>query len=147
MIWKVKPFSELSLNEFHDILELRINVFVVEQNCPYPELDGKDRSAEHLLAMDESSNRIIAYSRLFKPGVYYKQAAFGRVVVHPDYRRQNIGHELVDRSIKFIKTHYGTSDIRIGAQTYLTDFYKQHGFKTTGKPYLEDGIPHVYMVL
>lgn len=145
MIWHLKTFDELDLNTFHDILQLRIDVFVVEQNCPYPELDGKDKKALHLFATDKKSDKIIAYARLFKPGDYYNQAAIGRVVVHPEFRKQKLGHQLINRAIKSIENTFNTSEIKIGAQTYLTGFYQKHGFITTGDEYLEDGIPHVHM--
>ncbi len=147
MNFHFKNFNELTLDEFHNIVQLRINVFVVEQDCPYPELDNKDRTAMHLFAYAEgSSNEIIAYTRIFKPGDYYEEAAFGRVVVHPDYRKQQLGYELIEKTIEAIETQFNISKIKIGAQTYLKKFYESFGFKQAGDAYIEDGIPHIYMV-
>ena len=147
MQWKTKTFDQLSLNEFHNILQLRIDVFVVEQNCPYPELDGKDKFAWHFFAVaEEDPEKIIAYTRIFKPGDYYEQAAIGRVVVNPDFRGKDLGHELIRKSIEAVERLFKTKVIKIGAQTYLKNFYKSHGFSQTGEGYLEDGIPHIHMI-
>ena len=147
MQWKTKTFDQLSLNEFHNILQLRIDVFVVEQNCPYPELDGKDKFAWHFFAVaEEDPEKIIAYTRIFKPGDYYEQAAIGRVVVNPDFRGKDLGHELMRKSIEAVERLFKTKVIKIGAQTYLKDFYESHGFCQTGEGYLEDGIPHIHMI-
>jgi len=145
MQWILKKFNDLTVNEFHDILQLRINIFIVEQNCPYPELDDKDKIAFHLLGINKE-NKIIAYTRIFKPGDYYKEAAFGRVVVHQEYRNQKIGSQLVKQTI--IETHklFGNTNIKIGAQTYLKNFYQSFGFQQVGDDYIEDGIPHIHMV-
>ncbi len=147
MKFHFKNFNELTLDEFHNIVQLRINVFVVEQDCPYPELDNKDRAAIHLFAnTKDSSDEIIAYTRIFKPGDYYEEASFGRVVVHPDYRKQQLGYELIEKTIEAIETQFNISKIKIGAQTYLKKFYESFGFKQAGDAYIEDGIPHIYMV-
>ena len=147
MKWKLKKYNELTVDEFHNILQLRINVFVVEQNCAYPELDGKDKFAYHFFAFaEENPNQILAYSRIFKPGDYYQVAAIGRVVVHPDFRKEKLGYKLIIRSIKQIEKLFKTKEIKIGAQTYLKKFYESHGFKKVEKPYIEDGIPHIYMI-
>jgi len=147
MQWILKKYNELTINEFHNILQLRINVFVVEQNCPYPELDGKDKIAYHFFAYAEDNpSQILAYSRIFKPGDYYEKAAIGRVVVHPDFRNEKLGYQLIIKTIQQIKKVFKASAIKIGAQTYLKKFYESHGFVKIGKDYLEDGIPHIYMV-
>jgi len=146
MKWQLKKYKELTLDEFYNILQLRINVFVVEQNCPYPELDGKDKIAYHLFAIaEENSNEVVAYTRIFKPGDYYQKAAIGRVAVHPNFRKENIGHELIKRSIQHIENLFDSNHIKIGAQTYLKKFYESHGFINIGEEYLEDGIPHIHM--
>ena len=145
MNWILKKFNELTLDELHDILKLRIDIFVVEQNCPYPELDGKDKIAFHLLGSDSTHN-IIAYTRIFKPGDYYNYAAIGRVVVHLDHRNRKLGHKLIEQSIIKIQELFGDVPIKIGAQTYLKKFYEHHGFKQMAEGYLEDGIPHIYML-
>ena len=145
MQWILKKFNDLTLNEFHDILQLRINIFVVEQNCPYPELDNKDKIAFHLFGINQEK-KIIAYTRIFKPGDYYKEAAFGRVVVHHEYRSQKIGFQLVKQTIIETRKLFGNINIKIGAQTYLKNFYQSLGFHQVGDDYIEDGIPHIYMV-
>jgi len=147
MQWTFKKYKELTVDEFHDILQLRINVFVVEQNCPYPELDGKDKYAYHFFAFNkEKPSRIVAYTRIFKPGDYYDKAAIGRVVVHPDFRKDGLGYKLMVKSVSQIKRTFKTGKIKIGAQTYLKKFYESLGFIKEGEDYLEDGIPHIYMV-
>ena len=147
MKWIFKKYNELTLNEFHAILQLRIDVFVVEQNCPYSELDNKDKHAFHLFAFaEENPDEIIAYTRIFKPGDYYEQAAFGRVVVHPDYRKKQLGRILIQETIHKIEEHFNISIIKIGAQTYLKKFYESFGFKQDGDSYIEDGIPHIHMI-
>ena len=145
MNWTVKSFEELSLSEFHDIIQLRLEIFVVEQDCPYQDLDGKDKVALHLFGAT-TEGKIIAYTRLFGPGDYYKEAAIGRVVVHKDYRKDGIGFELMKRSIDQVESHYRTNTIKIGAQRYLRKFYESLGFVSTGDFYMEDGIPHMYMI-
>ena len=145
MNWTVKSFEELSLSEFHDIIQLRLEIFVVEQDCPYQDLDGKDKVALHLFGAT-TEGKIIAYTRLFGPGEYYKEAAIGRVVVHKDYRKDGIGFELMKRSIEQVESHYRTNIIKIGAQRYLRKFYESLGFVSTGDFYMEDGIPHLYMI-
>ena len=146
MRWILKKFQDLTVDEFHDILQLRINVFIIEQNCPYPELDDKDKIAYHLFGINKE-NKIIAYTRIFKPGDYYKEAAFGRVAVHQDYRNQKTGFQLVEQTI--IETHklFGNINIKIGAQTYLNNFYQSFGFHQVGDDYIEDGIPHIHMLI
>lgn len=147
MKWIFKKYNELTLDEFHNILQLRINVFVVEQNCPYSELDNKDKLAYHLFAFaEEKPDEIIAYTRIFKPGDYYKQAALGRVVVHADYRKKQLGRILIQETIHKIEQHFNTSTIKIGAQTYLQKFYESFDFKQVGDEYIEDEIPHIHMI-
>jgi len=146
MQWILKKFHNLTVDEFHDILQLRINIFIVEQNCPYPELDDKDKIAFHLFGINKE-NKIIAYTRIFKPGDYYKEAAFGRVVVHQDYRNQKIGFQLVEQTIIEIHKLFGNTNIKIGAQTYLNNFYQSFGFYQVGDDYIEDGIPHIHMLI
>ncbi len=145
MQWVLKKYKDLTLDEFHDILQLRIDVFVVEQNCPYPELDTKDKKAFHLFGIDQS-NKIVAYTRIFKPGDYYKETAFGRVVVHQDFRNQKLGYKLIEQTIKEMQQLFGKTVIKIGAQTHLEKFYESFGFKQVGDEYIEDGIPHIYMI-
>lgn len=145
MKWILKKYNDLTLDEFHDILQLRIDVFVVEQNCPYPELDNKDKKAFHLLGKDKNSN-IVAYTRIFKPGDYYKEAAFGRVVVDQDFRNQKLGYKLIEQTIDKVEQLFGKTPIKIGAQTHLKKFYEFFDFQQVGDEYIEDGIPHIYML-
>lgn len=141
--WKIKPFEALSVNELYDILRLRSEIFVVEQNCVYLDLDGKDKLALHLLG--ECDEKIVAYSRLFKPGISFENASIGRVVVDANYRDKKWGHELMKEAIAGIESHFGESKITIGAQLYLKKFYESHGFVQTSEMYLEDDIQHIEM--
>jgi len=146
MNWTLKSFDELTLSEFHNFIQLRLDIFVVEQDCPYLDLDGKDEIAYHLFATTDQG-KTVAYTRLFAPGDYYDEAAIGRVVVHKDFRKDGLGFELMSRSIKQIESLFKTKMIRIGAQQYLKKFYESLGFKSTGHDYMEDGIPHTYMII
>ena len=141
MIWEIKEWSELSIKEVENIFSLRSEVFVVEQNCVYKDIDGMDQKAKHVLG--KKNNEVIAYSRIFKPGDYFKEASFGRAVVKKPERGKGIGDELVINSIKNIPEPI----IKISAQSYLKDFYEKHGFVVKGEEYLEDGIPHTAMYI
>ena len=141
--WKIKSFDSLSANELYDILRLRSEIFVVEQNCVYLDPDGKDKLALHLFG--EFEGKIVAYSRLFKPGISFGNASIGRVVVDANYRDRKWGHDLMREAIAEIKNHFGESKITIGAQLYLKKFYESHGFVQTSEMYLEDDIPHIEM--
>ena len=143
--WTLKKFAGLTLDELYDLVKLRINVFVVEQNCPFPELDDKDKFAYHLIGRNEEG-RVIAYTRIFGPGDYYNQPAIGRVVVDADYRKDGIGFQLMQKSIEKTEELFGSVEIKIGAQKYLKEFYKSLGFRKIGDGYIEDGIPHIYMI-
>jgi len=141
--WKIKTFEQLSTPEVYQILRLREEVFVVEQNCVYQDIDNKDQKALHLFG--EFEGEIIAYSRLFQPGDYFEFSSIGRVVVAEKYRDKNYGHELIDLSILAIKNHFNEQNITISAQLYLKKCYQSHGFIATSKTYLEDDIPHIEM--
>lgn len=145
MNWTLKTFDELTIDELHDIVQLRINVFVVEQNCPYPELDGKDRKAYHFFGHNEEG-RIVAYTRIFGPGEYYDQPAIGRVVVDSEHRGDGTGYALMKGAIANMRKLFGDKQIKIGAQKYLVEFYEKLGFANTEDEYVEDGIPHTYMI-
>ena len=142
---QVKSFQELSLEEFHDIIALRIQIFIIEQNCPYQEVDGKDKLAHHLFFKNEM-DEIIAVTRILPQGISYTEVAIGRVVVHEDYRGTGLGNQLMADSMNFVKDEYGKVPVRLSAQKHLENYYGNHGFKSTGKEYLEDGIPHVEML-
>lgn len=139
----IKYFHEFTIDELYEILQLRSEVFVVEQDCVYQDLDGKDRKALHVFA--QKNNRIVAYTRIFKPGEYFDFASIGRVVVAKNERNFGYGHDLIKASITAINTHFNVEEITISAQVYLQKFYEFHGFNKVGEGYLEDGIPHIRM--
>ena len=140
----IKNFSELSTEEIYNILKLRSEVFVVEQNCVYQDIDEKDKKATHLFI--EKNNEIIAYTRIFKKGYYYEEnPSIGRVVVSKKERGKNLGKEIMLNSIEFIKKELEGRKIELSAQKYLDKFYKDLDFYSEGEDYLEDGIPHQRM--
>jgi ElaA protein len=141
--WKIKRFEALSVNELYNLLQLRAEVFIVEQNCVYQDIDGKDEKALHLIG--EDNGNIIAYARLFKPHDYFEEASIGRVVVREKTRAQKIGHILMREAIQVIETHFEETKITISAQLYLKHFYESHGFVQISDTYLEDDIPHIRM--
>ena len=143
--WKCVPFSELSLNELYDILALRTAVFVVEQNCVYQELDGKDSDSHHLLGYDYLG-QLSAYLRIVAAGISYDELSLGRIVTATACRGKGIGNELMQQAMEFIEKEYGNAPVRISAQAHLEKFYSGHGFKKASKPYMEDGIPHIEML-
>lgn len=139
----IKSFSELTTSELYQILQLRSEVFVVEQDCVYQDIDFKDQKSLHVLGY--KNNTIIAYTRIFKPGDYFENASIGRVVVKQLERKYGYGHELMKVSIEAIKDAFHQQKITISAQLYLKKFYESHGFIQVGETYLEDGIPHIRM--
>ena len=139
----IKSFSELSTTELYAILQLRSEVFVVEQDCVYQDIDYKDQKSFHILGY--KNDKLIAYTRIFKPGDYFKQASIGRVVVEINERKFGYGHVIMKHSIKAIKEYFKENTIKISAQTYLKNFYESHGFIQKGEEYLEDNIPHIAM--
>jgi ElaA protein len=144
--WQCKAFNELSLSELYEILALRTEVFVVEQNCPFQEQDGeKDFKSLHLFGKT-TDNQIVAYSRLVPAGLAFAEASIGRVINSPKYRGKGIGRDLMKKSIEELYAHFGKIIIRIGAQYYLKAFYESFGFEIDGEIYLDDGIEHIEMV-
>jgi ElaA protein len=141
--WKIKRFEALSTSELYNLLELRSEVFVVEQNCVYQDIDGKDQKALHLIG--EDNGQTVAYARLFKTKDYFNEASIGRVVVKKRYREKKLGHILMHQAIQAIKIHFNEVKITISAQLYLKKFYESHGFIQTSETYLEDDIPHIEM--
>ena len=140
----IKKFRELSTEEIYNILKLRSEVFVVEQNCVYQDIDEKDKKATHLFI--EKNNDIIAYTRIFKKGDYYEEnPSIGRVVVSKKERGKKLGKEIMLNSIEFIKKELEGRKIELSAQKYLDKFYKDLDFYSEGEDYLEDGIPHQRM--
>jgi ElaA protein len=142
-VFKIKRFNELSAAELYSVLQLRAEVFIVEQNCVYQDIDGKDSKALHVIG--EYENKIVAYARLFRPGDYFDKSSIGRVVVAQDYREKKWGHDLMREAIAAIENHFGEKQITISAQQYLKKFYESHGFVQTSDMYLEDDIPHIEM--
>jgi len=143
MEWFLKRFIDLTPHEIHEIFKLRVDIFVVEQICPYPEIDGKDFDAWHLFCIDDNS--IVAYARLLAPGISFKESSIGRVVVKKTYRNKKIGFELIEKAVIEVSKLYGES-IQIGAQAHLEKFYESVGFIKNSDIYLEDDIPHIDMI-
>lgn len=143
--WRFKSYQELSKIELHDVLILRQQVFVVEQDCPYQDADEKDQDSHHLLGYVK--DHLVAYLRLVKPGISYKEMSFGRIVTAQNHRGKGLGVALMQEGIEQSIKLYGTSPNRISAQTHLLPFYQKFGFESTNKEYLEDGIPHTEMLL
>ncbi len=142
--WQCKSFSELTSGEIYKILQLRNEVFVIEQNCIYQDMDNKDQEAFHIMALER--NRVIAYARLLKPGISYPDAAsIGRVCVSISFRRNELGKLVVKKSIARINHLFGPTSIKISAQLYLKYFYESFSFVQLGDVYLEDGIEHILM--
>lgn len=144
-MFQVKRFNELTTDKLYQLLKLRVDVFVVEQNCPYPEIDGLDQDCLHLFT--EEAGVITSYCRLIPPGVLYNEPSIGRILVHPDYRKKAFGRALVSEAIRVIKEAFNRGDIKIHAQVYLDDFYTSFGFEPVSDEYLEDGILHVDRIL
>ena len=140
----IKSFSELTTSELYQILQLRAEVFVVEQDCVYQDVDGKDQKSLHIFGI--KNQQIVAYTRIFKPGDYFKNASIGRVVVVASERKYGFGNALMETSIGAIKNYFKVDQITISAQVYLKNFYESHGFLQVGNDYLEDGIPHIEML-
>ena len=143
--WTTKAFKDLSVDEYFEILYLRTAVFVVEQNCPYQEVDEKDRQSYHLFGRAENG-QVIAVTRILPKGVSYEEASIGRVALKKEYRGKGIADKLMLESLKFIEKEFGKQAIRISAQQYLLNYYNKHGFVQVGEMYLEDDIPHIEML-
>jgi ElaA protein len=143
--WTCKKFNELTPEELYMILRLRSEVFVVEQNCVFLDMDNKDFYCRHLMGWQ--GEKLLGYSRIVPAGISYAESSIGRIVSSPAARGQGIGRELLIQSIDTLYTLYGKRDIRIGAQCYLKDFYSSFGFVQKGEIYLEDGIEHIEMLL
>jgi ElaA protein len=145
MKWFVKSFDELSTLELYTILKARVDVFVVEQHCHYPDLDDLDKVALHIWA--ENNHQLMAYCRIFPPDIKYPEASIGRVLTTQEFRKKGLGKILVTKAIASIKEHFDSTEIKISAQDYLIEFYQSFGFVSTGKKYLEDDIPHTEMLM
>ncbi|MGI5310526.1 GNAT family N-acetyltransferase [Rheinheimera sp. WS51] len=148
MQWQVFTFSQLDTLTLYSLLQLRVDVFVVEQNCPYPELDDRDLDPETQHIILQKGDKVIAYARVLAPGVAFDDyPAIGRVCVSQTARRLGLGEALVEKSIDVINQLWPKKDIYISAQCYLEQFYQQLGFNAAGESYLEDDIPHIMMIL
>jgi ElaA protein len=145
LTWTCKPFDNLTPGELYSILRLRSEVFVVEQNCVFQDMDDKDQSSLHLMGSDR--DKLLAYTRILPPGISYVESSIGRIVVSPMSRRMGLGRPLLINSIETLYRLYGRVDIKIGAQFYLKKFYESFGFIQSGEIYLEDGIQHIEMIL
>ena len=143
--WKLKTFDQLTTTEMYNLLSLRTAVFVVEQNCPYQELDGKDQVAQHLW-LENEAGEVVALCRLLPQGLSFDEASIGRVLVNPAYRGENWGRALVETALEVLQ-QAGEDAVTIEAQYYLRDFYRGFGFVENSEPFDEDGIKHVNMKL
>ena len=139
-----KKFDQLSVYELYDLLQLRTEVFIVEQNCVFQDLDDKDHKAHHFLIY--KGKKLVAYSRIFPEKIKYNEAFIGRVIICKELRSTGLGKILMEKSIESLFAVYGEQTIRIGAQCYAVPFYEKFGFKTEGNIYLEDHIEHVEMI-
>ena len=140
----VKRFNELSTEELYQILRLRSEVFVVEQDCVYQDVDNKDQKALHIIG--NKDGEVVAYTRVFKPGDYFNNVSIGRVVVSQDQRKYGLGKQIMQASLAAINQRFPDKAIEISAQSYLLKFYTTLGFSAFGEEYLEDGIPHRRML-
>jgi len=139
---EVKAWNQLSRKEINDIFSLRSEVFVIEQECIYQDVDGKDEKADHVMLF--VNNELVGYTRVFNENIYFKEASFGRAVVKKSHRGEGYGHLLVEKSLEHLKTNK-QSPIKISAQSHLKEFYSSHGFVAKGEEYMEDEIPHTAM--
>jgi ElaA protein len=142
--FQVKSFNNLTNTQLYELLQLRTEVFIVEQNCVYQDTDNKDSKALHVLGYYE--NELVAYARLFAPTLYFEEASIGRVIVRKSHRALKLGHELMEFCIHEIENQFHVKTIKIGAQKYLVRFYNAHNFNEVGDEYLEDEILHVHMI-
>jgi ElaA protein len=145
IVWNFYSWNELDTQILYSLLKLRQDVFIIEQNCPYPDLDIKDQKAIHVVARIENSNVCLAYARIFAEGDYFELPSIGRVCTHLEWRKKGLGKELMTNVMTYIKAHFPGKQIKISAQSYLLKFYSNYGFKAQGDEYLEDDIPHYTM--
>lgn len=142
--WRWLAFDALTGAELYAVLQLRSEVFVVEQHCVFQDMDGSDAQAMHLLGMQQGV--LVAYARCFAAGCKFAEASIGRVLTHSSLRGSGAGHVLIEKAIAGLNQQWGAQAIRIGAQQRLEAFYRQHGFEKAGPHYLEDGLEHVEML-
>lgn len=139
----IKEFAELTPQELYEILQLRVNTFVLEQECFYPEIDGKDFKSYHLYL--ENFGHILGYLRIPEKGQIFDTLSIGRLLVHPDYRGIGLAAHMLDKALMFITEHLNETHVKLAAQEHLVPFYEKKGFKAISERYLEDRIPHVDM--
>lgn len=146
--WQWSRFQDLSPEDLYEVVRLREAVFIVEQNCPYPDADGRDPAAWHLLgwSQDDEPRRLVAYARVFEPGVRYEEGSVGRVVTAREVRRSGVGRALMAEALRRLQELAPGQPMRLAAQRYLENFYTSFGFTTASAPYEEDGIMHVDML-
>jgi ElaA protein len=142
--WQLTCLHDLSVQQLYAVLQLRTEVFVVEQNCVFQDMDGADDKAMHLLGTQ--ADKLVAYARCFHAGIQFREASIGRVITHASLRGTGAGHALMRQAMGSMQTLWGVQPIRIGAQAHLEKFYQQHGFAAASAPYIEDGIPHIEML-
>ena len=148
--WQCTSFQELSNVQLHQIYQARNAVFILEQDCPYQDIDGKDIHSHHLIAWDQNSGEtplVAAYLRIVPAGISFAEASLGRVLTTQDWRGSGVGKQLIANGIAALHQRYPQAAIRIGAQAYLEQFYGSFGFQTVSDMYLEDDIPHLEMLL
>lgn len=143
--WIIKEFNELNIYELYEILKLRNEIFIVEQQCIYQDIDEKDKNSYHIFSME--NNEICSYVRVLKPLTRYKEASIGRVITKKSHRKRGLGKTNLILALDFMKISLKESTVRISAQEHLMDFYGLLGFKKVSESYLEDGIPHIEMLL
>jgi len=147
--WCCLPFEALDVHTLYRLLRLRSEVFVVEQNCVFQDMDQADAVCHHLLGEQpdgQAPPRLLAYARLVPAGLKFPEASIGRVVTDPASRSGGLGHALMQAALREVQALWGPQPIRIGAQAHLEAFYNRHGFVSVHKPYVEDGIPHLEML-
>ena len=146
--WQFSRFRDLSVDDLYAIVRLREAVFIIEQNCPYPDADGRDPLAWHLLGWRDGPDgkELVAYARIFEAGIRYHEASVGRIVTAPVVRKTGLGRQLMVEALKRVEKLAPTQKIKIAAQRRLENFYKGFGFETVSDPYEEDGIMHVDMI-
>ena len=144
--WKIKSFNELLSIELYQIFNLRIAVFILEQNSLYQDADWKDLHSFHLMGMDEKGD-LVAYARILPSEISYKEVSIGRVIATKKLRGEGLGADLMERALQFISIQFGAGPIRISAQCYLIKFYSKFGFEIVGEEYLEDNLPHIEMLM
>ena len=144
--WLKKDYNHLKISELYDIMALRQVVFVIEQNCPYLDADGKDQYSHHLMGYPQP-DLLVAYTRIVNPGIVYDEVSIGRVITAQSHRNVGLGIVLMEESMKYVVELYGDVPIRISAQEHLKKFYAKFGFEQVSGSYLDDGIPHIEMLV